>query len=325
MRSNKNAPLFSPWVALRELKDSRSEDWHVIIPSLNGQSKSGHVCTRRVRVGVRKWTLRPRVGACDGHNQEYRVTNFIMSLPSGGSGINITFLPLSDPRCNSEVCLAFKKAGDASQAEIPFASQFVYGQYTVYYFSTFVIIFSILYWHRRLSAAYEEFPEPRTTISQRTKALWRFIKYRRLWIGMSFGHAMFIGVAILVTTVLTFLQRPYFRPRLSYGSPPIGVRTGVMALACTPAIVVLSGKYNLITLMTGISYERLNLLHRYLGYICLGLGVVHSIAFAIAIYGDSNYWPLFENFGSAEVRYPLICVIASDGCLLGNSTPDSQS
>lgn len=82
-----------------------------------------------------------------------------------------------------------------------------------------------------------------------------------------------------------------------------------MALACTPAIVVLSGKYNLITLMTGISYERLNILHRYLGYICLGLGVVHSIAFAIAIYGDSNYWPLFEKFGSAEYTGLAVLVL----------------
>ena len=79
-----------------------------------------------------------------------------------------------------------------------------------------------------------------------------------------------------------------------------------MALACTPAIVALSGKYNLITLMTGISYERLNILHRYLGYVCLGLGVVHSIAFAIAIYGDSNYWPLLEKAGCAEVNDPTI-------------------
>ncbi|PVH82246.1 hypothetical protein DL98DRAFT_456707 [Cadophora sp. DSE1049] len=232
-----------------------------------------------------------------------------MTSSSAGSGTNITFLPLSDPRCNSDVCLAFKEAGHASQVEIPFASQFVYGHYTVYYYSTLIFIFSILYLYRRLSAAYEELPEPRTTAWQRTKAIWRFFVYRKFRIGMSFGHAMFIGLAVLFMTVLAFVQRPYLRPRLSYDSPPLGVRTGVMALALIPAIVALSGKYNLVTLVTGISYERLNILHRYLGYICLGLGILHSVAFAIAIYGDSNYWPLLEKVGAAEQYTGLVVLL----------------
>lgn len=217
----------------------------------------------------------------------------------------ITYLPLSDPRCNGFVCLAFKAAGDASQREIPFASQFIYGHYTVCYYSAFIVFFGILYLHRRLSAVYVVYPEPSTTILQKCRALWRCIKYRKLGNGMSMGHAITIGLVILVMVILTFVQKPYFRPRLSYGSPPLGVRTGVMALALTPAIVALSGRYNLITLVIGVSYERMNVLHRYLGYVCLGLGIVHSVTFAIAIYTDSNYWPLLEKIGSAEVSCSL--------------------
>ncbi|KAH7360986.1 FAD-binding domain-containing protein [Rhexocercosporidium sp. MPI-PUGE-AT-0058] len=230
------------------------------------------------------------------------------SSAGGGTDTNTTYLPLSDPRCNDFVCLAFKAAGDASQGEIPFASQFVYGHYAVCYYSAFVIFFSILYLHRRLSAAFVEYPEPNTTVPQKSKALWRFIKYKKLGFGISLGHTMMIGLAILFMTVLTFVPRPYFRPRLSYGSPPLGLRTGVMALALTPAVVALSGKYSLITLVTGISYERLNILHRHLSYVCLGLGLVHTVAVAIAIYGDSNYWPLLEKIGSAEYTGVIVLI-----------------
>ncbi|KAH9210903.1 ferric reductase like transmembrane component-domain-containing protein [Leptodontidium sp. 2 PMI_412] len=231
------------------------------------------------------------------------------SSSAGGTDTNVTNLPLSDPRCNSVVCLAFKAAEDASQREIPFASQFVYGHFTVYYYSSFIFLFSILCLHRRLSAGYVEYPEPKTTLFQKSKALWRCIMYRKLRIGMSLGHVMIIGLTVFLMTILAFVQKPYFRPRLSYGSPPLGVRTGVMALALTPAIVALSGKFNLITLLTGISYERLNILHRYLGYICLGLGLVHSVAFVIAIYGDSNYLPLLEKIGNTEYTGMVVLLL----------------
>ncbi|KAG4440713.1 hypothetical protein IFR05_003807 [Cadophora sp. M221] len=222
------------------------------------------------------------------------------SSSAGGTDLTITNLSLSDPRCNSVVCLAFKAAEDASQGEIPFASQFVYGHFTVYYYFSCIALFSILHLHRRLSAGYMEYQEPKTTVFQKIKALWRCVMYRKLGIGMSLGHTIMVGFAVLFTTILAFVQKPYFRPRLAYGSPPLGVRTGVIALALTPVIVALSGKSNLITLVTGISHERLNILHRYLGYICLGLGIVHTVAFLYAMYGDSNYWPLLEMIGSTE-------------------------
>lgn len=233
---------------------------------------------------------------------ETRPTSTIidMSMSSIGS-TNIANLPLSDPWCNSVKCLAFKAAEDASQAEVPFASQFLYGHWIVYYYCVFILGFSLLYVYRRLGAAYVDYPEPKTTALQKITAVWRAFSYRKLKIGMSLGHTLLIGLGIVFMTILTFVQRPYFRPRISYGSPPLGVRTGMMALALTPIIVALTGKYNFVTLITGISYERLNILHRYIGYICFGLGLIHSIAFIVAILRDSNYSPLFEKIGATEV------------------------
>jgi len=98
---------------------------------------------------------------------------------------------------------------------------------------------------------------------------------------MSLGVAAFILLASLFATIMTFAQRPYYRMFRGFGSPPLGVRTGLMAVALTPIIVALSGKYNIVTLMTGISHEKLNVLHRYVSYICLALSIVHTVPFIV--------------------------------------------
>ena len=121
------------------------------------------------------------------------------------------------------------------------------------------------------------------------------------------GMATFIGLAVLFLTIMSFVQKPYYRLHRGFGSPPLGVRTGLMAIALTPIIVALSGKYNVVTLITGISHERLNVLHRYVGYICLALSVVHTIPFIVAPLKDGGYAALYTQFyqpGGYEVCIP---------------------
>ena len=81
-----------------------------------------------------------------------------------------------------------------------------------------------------------------------------------------------------------------------------------MAAACTPLIVVLSGKANLVTLLTGIGHERLNVFHRWVGYMCLGLSVIHTVPFLVAPYRDGGYAALHKQFykpGAFEVNILL--------------------
>jgi hypothetical protein len=61
-----------------------------------------------------------------------------------------------------------------------------------------------------------------------------------------------------------------------------------MAIACVPIVVALAGKANLVTLFTGISHERLNVLHRWVAWISFGLSLIHSISYFIASCRD---WP----------------------------------
>lgn len=87
---------------------------------------------------------------------------------------------------------------------------------------------------------------------------------------------------------MTFVQRPYYRQHRGYGSPALGVRTGMMAMALTPPIFALAGKVNIVTYIAGISHEKLNVLHRYVSYLMLGLAIAHVIPFIVAPLQDSK-------------------------------------
>jgi ferric-chelate reductase len=55
----------------------------------------------------------------------------------------------------------------------------------------------------------------------------------------------------------------------------IGLRAGWLALAQFPLVILLAGKNNLIGIVTGVSYERLQLLHRWVGRGMLVLVIFH--------------------------------------------------
>ena len=78
------------------------------------------------------------------------------------------------------------------------------------------------------------------------------------------------------------------RQHRGYGSPPLAVRTGLMAAAGTPLVVALAGKANFISALTGIGHERLNVVHRWVGGMILGLSVVHTIPFIVAPLKDGG-------------------------------------
>jgi len=52
-----------------------------------------------------------------------------------------------------------------------------------------------------------------------------------------------------------------------------------LAVAQVPLIIALAGKNNLVSFLTGISYEKLNFLHRASGRVCLGMAWIHAIGY----------------------------------------------
>lgn len=66
----------------------------------------------------------------------------------------------------------------------------------------------------------------------------------------------------------------------------LGIRAGWLAIAQVPLLILLAGKNNLIGFVTGVSYERLNILHRWVSRMLLLLATLHM---GYQNYGWSQY------------------------------------
>jgi len=225
-----------------------------------------------------------------------------MDMDMGAMDPEVMNLPLTDPRCirAAEGCMAFWAAENASQAAISWASQFEYGHFLTYYWVAILGLLSILYWaglvyESRKSAARSSRAAEVASPWRKIQAGLRMLAYRRLHgrlriLGStSVGMLAFLMMGIVVVLALALAVRPYYREHLGYGSPPLAIRTGLMAFACVPVLVALSGKANVITFLTGISHEKLNVVHRWVAWVSFGLSLAHTIPFFVASYQDWGY------------------------------------
>ena len=229
---------------------------------------------------------------------------------------SIRNLSLSDPRCNNDSCLAFQAAHNLSQASLSYYYQYEYGHFTVYYYTAIICIAFLFFifhkWQDIHSQALGSRESQRPTLLDKLRAYRRFVSYH--YLRFSFEDALrpppvgmlaTLLLLLLFLVVSSFAVRPYYRQHRGYGSPPLGVRTGLMAAALTPLLVALGGKVNIVTLLTGISYERLNVIHRWVGWFCLGLSVVHTVPSIVAPMRDGGYGALHAQYykpGGFEVR-----------------------
>jgi predicted ferric reductase len=70
-----------------------------------------------------------------------------------------------------------------------------------------------------------------------------------------------------------------FNTRSALG--PFSDRIGVMAYALTPLSILLSSRESMLSVMTGVLYQSFNFLHRWLGYIILIQGAIHSFGWCL--------------------------------------------
>ncbi|KAI1463368.1 ferric reductase NAD binding domain-containing protein [Daldinia caldariorum] len=70
-----------------------------------------------------------------------------------------------------------------------------------------------------------------------------------------------------------------YNTRTSLG--PWSDRVGVFAYALTPLSILLSSRESILSLLTGVPYQSFNFLHRWLGYIIVIQGSLHTIAWCI--------------------------------------------
>ncbi|KAL9613537.1 MAG: hypothetical protein Q9167_001922 [Letrouitia subvulpina] len=92
------------------------------------------------------------------------------------------------------------------------------------------------------------------------------------WTTPVLGRALLVGIEFTLVLVLCFYQ---LNPHDQWQWEDIGYRTGFIATAQLPLIVVLAGKRNIIGYVSGLSYERLNWLHRWTARILFVTVTIH--------------------------------------------------
>lgn len=158
---------------------------------------------------------------------------------------------------------------------------------TIYFFVAAIGLCFVGFWALRLAPA-----------SIRNRPWWRklvsgirYLSYRRYyasafrWRTPSLGVNILLAIGALFFIGMTFGPQPYYWPNtrtLSYGnSPPIATRTGWMALACLPFMIILPTKSNMIASLTGVSHERLIVFHNWVGWAMFALALIHTFPFIV--------------------------------------------
>lgn len=119
-------------------------------------------------------------------------------------------------------------------------------------------------------------------------AVFRYVFYRpmpKLKVGKwrftfpSFAVLCIIAAGLVFSLLYCFLPKPLFYESMSFGSPPLAIRAGMMSIALVPWITALASKANVISFMTGIGHERLIVLHRWGAYLCIILAIIHAVPY----------------------------------------------
>ncbi|KAL4976066.1 ferric reductase like transmembrane component-domain-containing protein [Aspergillus desertorum] len=163
----------------------------------------------------------------------------------------------------------------------------VYALNTVYFLCATVFVFAVAH----LASKYAPLRARRSSLWHKGTAAGRFLSYRGFripgvgyWAG-SAGIAGLIGVGIVFFFAMTLGPKPYYWPNTDTvnfgGSPPIATRAGWMAVALLPFVLALGAKANLVSALTGVPHERLQIFHHWTSYAMFVLALVHTFPFIV--------------------------------------------
>ncbi|KAK5083004.1 hypothetical protein LTR05_006886 [Lithohypha guttulata] len=134
-------------------------------------------------------------------------------------------------------------------------------------------------------------------------ALFRYVFYRPVphlkiagwrFTFPSFAVIFIAAIGLIFSVLYCFLPKPLFYESMSFGSPPLAIRAGMMSIALVPWIVALASKANVISFMTGIGHERLIVLHRWGAYICIILAIIHAVPYWYQSVNDPDGFDKFK-------------------------------
>ncbi|KAH8695051.1 putative metalloreductase transmembrane component [Talaromyces proteolyticus] len=134
-------------------------------------------------------------------------------------------------------------------------------------------------------------------------ALFRWVFYRPIpTVTIGKLHVVFPPLAVVILVLIAlgfvvlycFIPQPLYYSSIALGSPPLAIRAGMIAVAMIPWIVALGTKPNVLALATGIGHERLNVLHRWLAYLCLFASLIHMIPFYVTPVWEDGAYAIFQ-------------------------------
>jgi hypothetical protein len=187
-------------------------------------------------------------------------------------------LPADDPRCTNGSCLAYIYGWLEDQDRYNSDQFKLFAQWTTYFYCTVVALFAVIFFTRLMGDKGKG-----TRLKERCLACWRMFFYRRLSgkmgqrVDLSYGQLSLLVIATIFLAFLPFYQGYYLRALFRYGSPPLSVRCAMVISGLLPILMALAGKVNIVTLLTGISYAKLNLYHRYVAFMIYGLTIIHLV------------------------------------------------
>ncbi|OQD73654.1 hypothetical protein PENDEC_c014G00394 [Penicillium decumbens] len=161
----------------------------------------------------------------------------------------------------------------------------VYALNTVYFLCAVIGVFTISNLLARFSPDWVK----RTRVWRATTSVSRYMAYRGYQFPVVRYWSPSLGVIVLGLVGAVFLfamslgPKPYYWPTdANYGSsPPIATRTGWMALGLLPFVLALSVKANMISALTGVPHEKLQVFHHWTSYAMFVLALVHTFPFII--------------------------------------------
>ncbi|MCJ1355184.1 MAG: hypothetical protein MMC33_005175 [Icmadophila ericetorum] len=214
-------------------------------------------------------------------------------MPGGYVGMDGTYVPLNDSGVDfSNETQAFNFLqlilDDTDWQVIGnyHARNFWYGVCVVVGIAAIFNWIQVLDMKLRIRAAATNWPQPAMPRSlaslaiATTTAIFREASYMQLppFTKVSWFKVPPMGTIILLVAYLCFVLGLEFTENDYPGAQhytALGVRAAWLAVAQMPLIILLAGKNNLIGLLTGTSYERLNVLHRWVARMMLLLATLH--------------------------------------------------
>mgnify|MGYP001626695783 CR=1 FL=1 len=203
------------------------------------------------------------------------------------SGTPYADLPITDSHCMNDSCDAFAAGWNESYRETSLISQIDYGYWTLCYYLSWAVLFTLanlIYllkdyhtrrWIRRDASG------SGSSWTDRVVARYRSVVYRRftgrLHALPSFGILALLSLSTAFFACLVFPEQDYLRSHFRFGSPPLSVRCALCISALMPLLIALGGKVNIVTMLTGICYTKLNILHRYIGGLIFALATTHAV------------------------------------------------